>query len=88
MIRETNWYTEQHIQRQKLIKRLKILLWKPSTNEEMLKFLGIIIEMGLVQMLEIEYDCHKSKLFRSDVSENTMSWDRFEFFVQVSIWCM
>jgi hypothetical protein len=55
MVRETNRYAEQHVQTQKLTKRSKTLQWKPSTSEEMLKCLGIIIEMGLVQMPEIDY---------------------------------
>ncbi len=82
MVRETNRYAEQHIQRQKLTKRSKTLQWKPSTSEEMLKFLGIIIEMGLVQMPEIEYYWSKSKLFGYEVIQNTMSRDRFELLLK------
>ena len=48
----------------------------------MLKFLGIIIEMGLVQMPEIEYYWNKSKLFGSEVIQNTMSRDRFELLLK------
>ena len=55
MVRETNRYAEQHIQTQKLTKRSKTLQWRPTTNEEMFRFLGIILEMGLVQMPEIDY---------------------------------
>jgi hypothetical protein len=71
MVRETNRYAEQHIETQKLTKRSKTLHWKPTTNEEMLKFLGIIIEMGLVQMPEIDYYWSKSKLFGSEVIQNS-----------------
>ena len=48
MVRETNRYAEHHLQTQKLTKRSKTLQWKPTTNEEMVKFFGIIIEMGLI----------------------------------------
>ena len=48
----------------------------------MLKFLGIIIEMGLVQMPEIDYYWSKSKLFGSEVIQNTMSRDRFELLLK------
>lgn len=72
MVRETNRYAEQHIQTQKLTKRSKILQWRPTTNEEMFRFLGIILEMGLVQMPEIDYYWSKSKLFGSEVIQNTM----------------
>jgi hypothetical protein len=82
MVRETNRYAEQHVQTQKLTKRSKTLQWKPTNNEEMLKFLGIIIEMGLVQMPEIDYYWSKSKLFGSEVIQNTMSRDRFELLLK------
>ncbi|CAF4535407.1 unnamed protein product [Rotaria sp. Silwood2] len=45
MVRETNRYVEQHVETHKLTKRSKTLQWKPTTNEEMPNFLGIIIEM-------------------------------------------
>jgi hypothetical protein len=44
-VRETKRYTEQHLQTQKLSQRSKTLQWQPTTNEEMLKLLGIIIEV-------------------------------------------
>ena len=78
IVRETNRYAEQHAKTQKLRKRSKTLQWKPTNHEEILKFLGIMIEMGLVQMPEIEYYWSKSKLFSSEVIQNTMSRDRFE----------
>ena len=78
MVRETNRYPEQHTKTQQLRERSKTLQWKPTTNEEMFKFLGIILEMGLGQMPEIDYYWSKSKLFRSEVIQNTMSRDRFE----------
>ena len=82
MVRETNRYAEQHRQTQKLTKRSKTLQWRPTTNEEMLRFLGIILEMGLVQMPEIDYYWSKSKLFGSEVIQNTMSRDRFELLLK------
>ena len=82
MVRETNRYAEQHIQTQKLTKRSKTLQWRPTTNEEMFRFLGIILEMGLVQMPEIDYYWSKSKLFGSEVIQNTMSRDQFELLLK------
>ena len=55
MVRETNRYVEQYLLTHKLSKRSKKIQWEPTTNEEMLKFLEIIIEMGLVQMPKIDY---------------------------------
>ncbi len=50
MVCETNRYAEQHLRTQKLSSRSKTRQWKSTNNEEMLKFLGVIIEMGFVQM--------------------------------------
>jgi hypothetical protein len=83
MVRETNQYAEQHIQTQKLTKRSKALQWRPTTNEEMFSFLGIILEMGIVQMPEIDYYWSKSKLFGSEAIQNTMSRDRFELLLKL-----
>ena len=85
MVRETNRYAKQHGQTQKLTKRSKTLQWQPTINEEMFKFLGIILEMGLVQMPEIDYYWSKSKLFGSEVIQNTMSRDRFELLLNFFI---
>lgn len=82
MVRETNRYAEQHVQKEKLAKRSKTLQWRPTTNEEMFRFLGIILEMGLVQMPEIDYYWSKSRLFGCEVIQNTMSRDRFELLLK------
>ena len=47
MVRETNRYAEQYSLTHKPSKRSKDLQWEPTTNEDMLKFLGIVTEMGL-----------------------------------------
>ncbi|CAF1139447.1 unnamed protein product [Rotaria magnacalcarata] len=82
IVRETNRYAEQHLETHELTKRSKNLQWKPTSHEEMLKFLGIIIEMGLVQMPKVDYYWSKSKLFGSEVIQNTMSRDRFELLLK------
>ena len=78
MVCETNRYAEQHLQMQKLTKRWKTLQWQSAPNDEMLKYLGIIIEMGLVQMLETDYYSSNSTLFGPEAIHNTISRDRFE----------
>jgi hypothetical protein len=50
MVRETNRYAEQYLQTHEISRWSKFRQWNPTTDEEMLKFFGIIIEMGLVQM--------------------------------------
>ena len=82
MVRETNKYAEQYLLTNKLSKRSKNLQWEPTTNEEMLKFLGIVIEMGLVQMPKIDYYWSKSQLYGSEIIQNTMSRDKFELLLK------
>ena len=50
MVREINRYAEQCLLTHKPSKRPKDLQWEPTTNEDMLKFWGIVIETGLIQM--------------------------------------
>lgn len=57
MVRETNRYAGRYLLTHKPSKQSKNLQWEPTTNEEMLKFLGIVIEMGFVQMPKVDYYC-------------------------------
>ena len=82
MVCETNRYAEQYLLTYKPSNRSKKLQWEPTTNEEMLKFLGIIIEMKLVQMPKIDYYWSKSQLYGSKIIQNTMSRDKFEFLLK------
>ena len=78
MVRETNRYVEQILQTHKISRRSKSRQWKPTTDVEMLKFFGIIIEMGLVQIPKLEYYWGNSQLYGSDIIRNAMARDRFE----------
>ena len=53
MVRETNRYAEQYFQTHEITSRSKFCQWKPTTDQDMLKFLEIIIQMRLVQMPEL-----------------------------------
>ena len=55
MVRDTNRYAEQYFLTHKCSKRSKKLQWEPTTNDEMMKFFGIVIEMCLVQMPKTDY---------------------------------
>jgi hypothetical protein len=43
MVRETNRYADQYFETHEISRRSKFRQWKPNTDEEMLKFFGIII---------------------------------------------
>jgi hypothetical protein len=48
----------------------------------MLKFLGILIEIGLVQMPKLEYYWSNSQLYGSEIIRSTMARDRFELLLK------
>lgn len=82
MVRETNRYAEQYLETHEISRRSKIHQWKPTTDVEMLKFFGIIIEMGLVQMPKLEYHWSSSQLYGSEIIRNAMARDRFELLLK------
>ena len=82
MVRETNRYAEQYLQTHEISRRSKFRQWKSTNNQEMWKFLGIIIEMGLVQMPKLKYYWSSSQLYRLDIIRNSMSRERFELLLK------
>ena len=82
MVRETNRYAEQYLQTHEISRRSKFRQWKSTNNQEMWKFFGIIIEMGLVQMPKLKYYWSSSELYRLDIIRNSMSRERFELLLK------
>lgn len=82
MVRETNRYAEQYLQVHEISRRSKYREWKPTTAEEMLKFFGIIIEMGLVQMPQMNHYWSNSQLYGSEIIRNAMPRERFELLLK------
>ncbi len=82
MVRETNRYVEQYLQTHDISRRSKSHQWKPTNDVEMLKFLGILIEMGLVQMPKLEYYWSNSQLYGSEIIRSAMARDRFELLLK------
>ena len=81
MVRETNRYAEQYFQTHEITSRSKFRQWKPTTDQEMLK-LGIIIQMGLVQMPKLSHYWSSSQLYGSEIIRNSMSRERFELLLK------
>jgi hypothetical protein len=82
MVRETNRYATQYLQSHEISKRSPVLQWKPITDEEMLKFLGVIIAMGLVQMPKLCYYWSNSQSYGSEIIRNGISRDKFELLLK------
>lgn len=82
MVRETNRYAEQYLQAHQISRRTKYRQWIPTTREEIFKFFGIIIEMGLVQMPQRNHYWSSSQLYGLEIIRKTMSRERFELLLK------
>ena len=82
IVRETNRYVEQYFQTHEITSRSKFRQWKPTTDQEMLKFLGIIIQMWLVQTPKLSHYWSSSQLYGSEIIRNSMSRERFELLLK------
>ena len=78
IVHKTNRYTEQYLLTHKPSKRSKNIQWEPTTNEDMLRFLGTLIAMSLIQMPKVDCYRSKSQLYVSKIIQNTMSRDKLE----------
>ena len=82
MVRETNRYAEQYLRSHDISRRSKYREWKATTHEEMLKFFGIIIEMGLVQMPQMNHYWSSSQLYGLEIIRSAMPRERFELLLK------
>ena len=82
MVRKTNQYAEQYFQTHEITSLSKSRQWKSTTDQEMLKFLGIIIQIGLVQMPKLSHYWSSSQLYGSEIIRNSMSRERFELLLK------
>jgi hypothetical protein len=72
IVRETNRYAQQYLQNHEISRRSILHQWKPITSEEILKFFGIITEMGLVQMPKLKHCWSSSQLYGSHIIRSAM----------------
>lgn len=82
MVHETNRYAEQYLRSHQISRRSKFRQWTPTNDKEMLKFFGVVIEMGLVQMPKLTYYWSSSKLYGSEIIRSVMSRERFELLLK------
>ena len=83
MVHETNRYAEQCLQTREISRRSNTRQRKPTTDEEMLKFFGIIIEIGLVQMPKLSYYRSSSQLYGFVIIRRTMPREKFELLLKL-----
>jgi hypothetical protein len=82
IVRETNRYAEQYLQAHEISRRSIYREWKPTTQEEMLKFFRIIIEMGSVQLPQLNHYWSSSQLYGLEIIRRAIQRERFELLLK------
>lgn len=77
IVNETNRYAQQLIQNKNLKRKARLKRWTPTDASEIRNFLGILLWMGLVQMLSIACYWKKDGIYQCNIPKY-MSRNRFE----------
>lgn len=78
IVLETNRYAEQQLAAKGLKRESRMKKWTPTNSDEMKKFLGLLIWMGLVRLGSIPSYWSTSDIYRNNVAPKIMSRNRFE----------
>ncbi|XP_047477369.1 piggyBac transposable element-derived protein 4-like [Penaeus chinensis] len=81
IVTQTNTFAQQKINAAPVTRRSRFILWK-STAKEMKKFIGVIIYMGIIGMLEISSHWSKNKLYADSYVSNAITRERFEILLK------
>ena len=75
----SNHYAERVIESSRPLRRRSVLnKWTPITDDEMRKFIGFVLRMGLVGMPSYKHYWRKDTFFRNTFFSSIMSRDRFQ----------
>ena len=76
IVEETNRYANQILQSQTVTRKSLLSKWSPTNRDEISKFFGMMISMGIVNMPSMECYWSKKKMYNYFV-RNNISRDRF-----------
>jgi len=82
IVEETNKNDQQFLSKNRLTKSSRFSKWIPTDEQEIKNFFGLMIWMGLVQMLTLEDYWSISTRYKNNVAHNTMSRNRFELILR------
>ena len=77
IVTETNRFAEQCIQATHVTRRSRLTMWTPTNADEMRKFLGLLIVMGLVRKPRMELYWSKKSMYDYPFVYQNMTRDRF-----------
>lgn len=79
IVTETNRNAQQvHGKKGSTTKKSRLSAWKPTTLEEIRKFIGLLLYMGLVKYPSIESYWSKKPIYKNAVAPQVMSRNRFQ----------
>lgn len=79
MVEETNRYATQEINRNRPLRRnSRLNAWHPTTVEEMKVFLGLLLQMGPVNLPTLEHYWREENLYKTTLWRDKMSRNRFQ----------
>ena len=77
IVDETNRFATQVLQSQIVTRRSRLKAWSPTNRDEMKRFFGIVIYMGVIQLSEISLYWSKKQLYCGTIIPKTMNRDQF-----------
>ncbi|XP_061706678.1 piggyBac transposable element-derived protein 4-like [Cydia pomonella] len=77
MVVETNNYAQKFIAGNQVKPKSRVRAWIPTDQEEMKKFLGVIMVMGLVKLPHINDYWSRKSIYRNQYVVSAMKRDRF-----------
>ncbi|XP_053949337.1 piggyBac transposable element-derived protein 1-like [Anastrepha ludens] len=78
IVLETNRYAEQQLIAKELKRESGMKKWTPTNSDEMKKFLGLVLWMGLVRCGSIPSHWSTSEIYKNNVAPKVMPRNRFE----------
>lgn len=79
---ETNIYAEKTISATELKPKSRLKSWKPVDREEMRKFFGVLLVMGLVRLPRMNDYWSQNAMYRNNYIVSVMTRDRFQMILK------
>ncbi|GLV46249.1 hypothetical protein CBL_12326 [Carabus blaptoides fortunei] len=83
IVTESNIYAEQTIQRTRTSRHNRLNKWHPTNSEEIRRFFGLIMWMGLVRMGNITSYWSNKDIYKNSIAPSIMPRNRFEILLRL-----
>ena len=83
MVDETNRNAQQNLHASPASPASRILQWKDTDVDEIRRFIGIVLWMGLVNMPSIAHYWSRDCLYRNGIANTTMTRNRFQLLLRM-----